>query len=91
MENKVNTVRILKEKRDVPEHVTEGRKKYVQRKKTILEALKDASKTIPQISLLTGIPSSEVTYYLLSFLKFGDVSVEGVDDTEEYYLYQLKK
>jgi predicted transcriptional regulator len=91
MEKKIKTVDVLKERRKVSEHVTEGRKKYVQMRKAILEALKEEGKTIPQIAVSAGISSSETTYYLMTLLKFGEVSVEGMDDTDEYYIYQLKK
>jgi len=91
MEKKTKTVNILKEKRKVPAHVAEGRKKYVQIRKAILEALKEDGKTIPQIAMATQLPSSEITYYLMTLQKFGEVTVEGIDDMDEYYIYQLKK
>lgn len=91
MEAKTKTINIIKETRKVPAHVTEGRKKYVQIRKAILEALKTEGKTIPQIAKVTQLPSSEITYYLMTLLKFGDVAVEGIDDMDEYFIYKLKK
>ena len=91
MEAKTKTINIIKETRKVPVHVTEGRKKYVQIRKAILEALKTEGKTIPQIAKVTQLPSSEITYYLMTLLKFGDVAVEGLDDMDEYFIYKLKK
>lgn len=91
MEAKTKTINIIKETRKVPAHVTEGRKKYVQIRKAILEALKTEGKTIPQIAKVTQLPSSEITYYLMTLLKFGDVAVEGLDDMDEYFIYKLKK
>jgi len=91
MEAKTKTINIIKETRKVPTHVTEGRKKYVQIRKAIFEALKEEGKNIPQISEAIKLPIAETTYYLMSLLKFGDVAVEGVDDNDEYYIYKLKK
>ena len=91
METKKKTINIIKETRKVPAHVTEGRKKYAQIRKTIFEALKESGKTIPQIAAETKLPLPETTYYLMSILKFGDLAVEGIDDMDEYYIYQLKK
>jgi len=91
MDAKIKTINILKETRKVPAHVLEGRKKYVRIRKALLEALKDEGKTIPQIAKATELPLPEVTYYLMTLLKFGDVEVEGVDDMDEYYIYKLKK
>ena len=91
MEAKTKTINIIKETRKVPAHVSESRKKYVQIRKAILEALKDEGKTIPQIAADTNLPSDVATYYLMSLIKFGDVAVEGIDDMDEYFIYKLKK
>ena len=91
METKPKTINILKESRKVPSHVTEGRKKYVQIRKAILESLKAEAKTIPQIAADTNRSLAEITYYLMTLQKFGDVTVEGIDDMDEYYIYKLKK
>lgn len=91
MEKKVRTVSILKETRNVSEHVNEERKKYIQIRKTLREALKEESKSIPQLASATLLPLPDVTYYLMSMLKFGEVEVDGIDDMDEYYFYKLKK
>lgn len=91
METKTKTINIIKETRKVPAHVTEGRKKYVQIRKAILEALKTEGKTIPQIAADTKLPVAETTYYLMTLQKFGEITVEGIDDMDEYYIYKLKK
>jgi Fic family protein len=91
MEKKIRTVNILKETRKVSEHVNEERKKYVQIRKTLREALKEESKSIPQLAADTNLPLPEVTYYLMTLLKFGEVVVDGIDDMDEYYFYKLKK
>jgi hypothetical protein len=91
MEAKTKTINIIKETRKVPAHVTEGRKKYVQIRKVILETLKTEGKTIPQIAADTSLPLAETTYYLMTLQKFGEITVEGIDDMDEYYIYKLKK
>jgi hypothetical protein len=91
MEKKVRTVTILKETRKVPEHVDAERKKYIQIRRTLREALKDQSKTIPELAVATQLLLPDVTYYLMSMLKFGEVDVDGIDDMDEYYFYKLKK
>lgn len=90
MEAKAKTINIIRETRKVPAHVTEGRKKYMRMRKIILDELKEEGKTIPQIAQSAQLPVSEITYYLMTLLKFGDVAVEGLDDMDEYYIYKLK-
>ena len=91
MDNKTKTINIIKETRKVPAHVTESRKKYVQIRKAILDALKDEGKTIPQIAEMIQLAKAETTYYLMSLHKFGEVAVEGIDDMDEYFIYKLAK
>ena len=91
MEAKTKTINIIKETRKVSAQVSENRKKYVQIRKAILEALKDEGKTIPQIAEAIKRPLPEITYYLMSLLKFGDIAVEGIDELDEYFIYKLKK
>lgn len=91
MEKKIRTVNILKETRKVSEHVNEERKKYIQIRKTLREALKEESKSIPQLAADTNLPLPDVTYYLMTLLKFGEVAVDGIDDMDEYYFYKLIK
>lgn len=91
MEAKTKTINIIKETRKVPAHVTESRKKYMQVRKSILEAMKEESKTIPQLAEIIKLPKHEITYYLMTLHKFGDVAVEGIDDMDEFYLYKPAK
>lgn len=88
---KTKTINIIKELRMVPDHVTEGRKKFVKIRKAMLASLKEGTKTIPQLALALALPLAETTYYLMSLQKFGDVAVEGIDDMDEYYIYKLTK
>ena len=91
MEAKTKTINIIKETRKVPYHVTEGRKKYVQIRRAILETLKTEGKTIPQIVAAANLPLAETTYYLMTLQKFGEITVEGIDDMDEYFIYKLRK
>jgi hypothetical protein len=90
MDAKTKTINIIKETRKVSAQVSESRKKYVQIRKAILEALKDEGKTIPQIAEATQWSLPETTYYLMSLLKFGEIAVEGIDELDEYFIYKLK-
>ena len=90
MEAKTRTIDIIKQKRTVPDSVTEGRKKFNSFKKAIKEALKSEPKSIPQIAAETQMPVHEITYYLMAMQKFGDVVVDSLDDMDEYYFYKLK-
>lgn len=88
---KTKTINIIKELRTVPDHITEGRKKFVKIRKAMLASLKESAKTIPQLALALELPLPETTWYLMSLQKFGDVTVEGIDDMDEYYIYKLTK
>jgi hypothetical protein len=90
MEAKTRTIDIIKQKRAVPDSVTEGRKKFNSFKKAIKEALKNEPRTIPQIAADINMPVHETTYYLMAMLKFGDIVVDSIDDMDEYYFYKLK-
>lgn len=92
MEKKQRTVALLKEKRAIPQQALDARKKFAGIRKILLDALKgEEPKSIPQLAEATGLESSMVTYYLMTLLKFGEVEVDSIDDSDEYYLYKLKK
>lgn len=90
MEPRIKTINVIKETRTVAAHVTEKRKKYMQIRKAILEALKEEGKTIPQIAEATTLSLPETTYYLMTLQKFGEIEVQSIDDMDEYYIYKLK-
>jgi hypothetical protein len=50
----------------------------------------DEGKTVTQLAALTGLALPETMYYLMTLLRFGDIEVEGLDDSDEYYWYKLK-
>jgi predicted transcriptional regulator len=87
---KGKTAKYLKEKRPVPKEVTEQLKYFTKIKKSILTALKEEDKTIPQLALELNIPADEVMYQLMSLLKYGLVESGEIDDMDEYFQYKLK-
>ncbi len=91
MEKKTRTIDIIKQTREVPESVHEERKKFNNMRKIITDALKTKAKSIPQIAAETNISLAEITYYLMTLQKFGKISVQSLDDMDEYYFYELKK
>ena len=52
-------------------------------------SIKNAYRTIPEISQLTNIPSHEVLWHLMAMKKYG-VVIEG-EERDGYYEYTLKE
>ncbi len=88
---KGKTFRYLREKREVPEEVKENLKNYTRVKKSITDALKEGEMTIGELSVKTGMPRSEVVYYLMTLVKYGHAETGEVDDMDEYFTYKLKQ
>ena len=55
--------------------------------KTIKEQMGDQAMTVPEISEGSGIPTSEVLWYLATLKKYGEIIEAAKDDC--YYRYQL--
>ncbi len=87
---KGKTAKYLKEKRPVPREVTEQLKYFTRIKKSILNALKEGDKTIPQLAEILAIPKDEVVFQLMSLLKYGFVETGEIDDMDEYFYYKIK-
>lgn len=85
------TAILLKEKRTVPDEVKEKSKKFVRMRKAIKASLKEGPKSIPQLVEEMKLPTDEVTYYVMSLNKFGDIAVGELDEDDEYYSYELPK
>lgn len=85
------TIDIIKQKREVSDKVKENLKAYNKIKKSILKALEDEPKSVPQIAKEIDIPQDIVTYHLMTLQKYGNIEVDDMDDMDEYYLYKLKK
>jgi hypothetical protein len=55
--------------------------------KAIKEQLKDDARSVPDIAGATGIPSSDVMWYIASMKKYGDVAEAEQDGS--YFRYRL--
>ena len=55
--------------------------------KAIKEQLGDAEMTVPEIAAATGLPTSEVLWYMATMKKYGEI-LEGPKDGS-YYRYRL--
>lgn len=75
----------------INELARENSRRYREIRKSIRKCLQDGPKTIPQIADALKLPSDEVTFYLMTCRKFGQVDVTGIDDMDEYYLYGVNK
>lgn len=73
------------------EDIKAGVKAFAGVKRAIKKVLKEGEKTIPEIAGETGMSPADVTYYLMTMLKFGDVAAGDMDDDDEYYFYRLKR
>jgi hypothetical protein len=91
MEKKEKTIDIIKQERKVSPEVLENRKIFSRNRKAIMEALKEGPKTIPQVAAEIQLSLPDTTFYMMTLFKFGDVDVNGLDDMDEYYFYELKK
>ncbi len=89
-ENK-KTVLIMKEKRQVPQHVKDELKFFVQTKKAILKALKNKKMTVPELADVLQMSKDDTLFYLMSLVKYGFVEVDRIDDMDEYFYYKIKE
>jgi len=87
---KGKTAKYLKEKRPVPKEVTERLKHFTKTKKSILGALKEGGKTVPELAQELNKPADEIMYHLMSLLKYGLVETGEIDDMDEYFQYKIK-
>lgn len=85
------TIDVIKSKRKVPDDLKAMVKEYNRIKKAIISALKEGSKTIPQVAKETGLLPEVVTYHLMTLRKYGDIEADEIDDMDEYYYYKLAK
>ncbi|MBE0661858.1 MAG: hypothetical protein IH597_05255 [Bacteroidales bacterium] len=88
---KTRTIDVIKQQRQVPELAKQRRKAFADMRKTIRTALEDEPKTIPELAAATGLQVGDLTYYLMTMRKYGEVTVGQVDDDDEYFYYELTK
>jgi len=60
-------------------------------KDRIAKVLKDGPQTIPQLAKTMGYPSHEVTIWLFTMKRYGEVEVVGKPDVDGYFKYRLVK
>jgi len=90
-ENNKKTVDYLKKNHIVPDEVKANVKEFIKLKKIILKTLESEHKTIPQISQETNIPIHIITKNLMTLIKYGNIKVGEMDETDEYYFYEFIK
>ncbi|MCD6557295.1 MAG: hypothetical protein J7K64_08895 [Bacteroidales bacterium] len=56
-----------------------------------MKTLESEHKTIPQISQETNIPIHIITKNLMTLIKYGNIKVGEMDETDEYYFYEFIK
>ena len=66
-------------------------KEFPARWKTILESMKDEPMSIPAICEATGFESADVTYHVMTMVKYRVLDPAGIDDDDEYFFYQRKR
>ena len=86
---KEKTIDKIKKERKVSEEARENLKTFNRIKKSILEALKEGPKTVPELAEITGLPASQTHWYLMTLRKYGEVVTGELDDMDEYFTYQL--
>jgi predicted transcriptional regulator len=64
-------------------------KRQTQVRKAMLEALKEAPRTIPELAARCGLPSEEVVWNVMAMRRYGKL-IEG-DLRGDYYCYRLKE
>jgi len=85
------TIDVIKEKRTASPHVKENIKACNKLKKEILKSLESGQKTIPEIAKNINSDIDVITYHLMTLVKYGSIVAGEIDDSDEYYYYELKK
>ncbi len=85
------TAKYLRDKQGIPDHAKEQLKEFNRIKKAIVDALKEQEMTIPQLAEKLQMSKPDISYYLLTLVKYGVVAVGEIDDMDEYFSYKLVK
>jgi heterodisulfide reductase subunit A len=83
-------VKSKKEKEDINEKSEVNMKEMPEIWAKILTALETEQKNIPQIANEIDLPLSDVTYNLMTLVRYGYIRPTVMDDKDEYYFYGLK-
>jgi len=89
---KKNTLKIFREKTGVKvsEELLNMTREQGRMRAKITKALSSGPKTIPEIAREIGVSSQIVTWYVLTFVRYG--VLEPVEQTEEgYWKYKISK
>ena len=57
----------------------------------MLAAIGDEAMSIPSIALATGFDAQDVTFEVMTMVKYRVLVPKGIDDDDEYYSYQRKR
>jgi hypothetical protein len=91
MEKNKRTFVEAKKARGVSDKARESSKTFREYRKLIHKSIGFTPKTIPQIAAEINLPLETVTFNLMTCRKYGQIEVTGLDERDEYFLYQLKK
>jgi hypothetical protein len=86
--NYTEQLKILKEKNPPSKELLNEVKEQSRIKSAILKSVSENAKSVPEISLETGVPSHIVLWYLAGLKKYGMIFEEGKKGT--YYSYKKK-
>ena len=60
-------------------------------RKVLRQALRDGSRTVPQLASDTALAAHEVLWHIAAMKKYGAVVEDGMDEDYEYFRYGLAK
>ena len=66
-------------------------KEFPARWNTMLAAIGDEAMSIPAIAGATGFDAQDVTFEVMTMVKYRVLVPKGIDDDDEYYSYQRKR
>ena len=84
-------VELRKEHREAVKNAQELLKAQQSTRKALERALTGSPHTVPQLTLVTGMPAHEVLWHVAAMKKYGLVAEAGTDEENEYYFYRLTK
>ncbi len=86
------TVHILRDKLGLKpsKELIEMLKKQNEIKSKIFKAIKQKAKTVPEIAKETGLDTTTIFWYLMTFYRHGLIEEVGKTD-EGYFKYKLKR
>jgi predicted transcriptional regulator len=60
-------------------------------RKTLERAMQGAPRSVPQLATQTGLSTHVVLWHVTAMKKYGLVEEMGLDESGDYYLYQLSE